>query len=213
MKKVLVSPSILNADFSRLKEECLSLENSGADWIHCDVMDGKFVPNTALSVEAVSQVKKAVSLPLDVHLMVQNPHKVVDEFIAAGANIITFHLEAGSDVAETSVRIRQGGAKVGLCIKPATAVETLLPFEKYFDMILIMTVEPGFGGQKFMPSCLEKIKTARQLFPDKLIEVDGGINSETGALAVTAGANVLVAGSFIIKSSNRKEAVQKLKTL
>ncbi len=213
MEKVLVSPSILNADFSRLNEECLSLENSGADWIHCDIMDGKFVPNTALSVEAVSQVKKAVSLPLDVHLMVQNPHKVVDDFIAAGANIVTFHLEAGSDIAETSARIRQSGAKVGLCIKPSTAVEALLPFVEFFDMILIMTVEPGFGGQKFMHGCLKKIKTARKLFADKLIEVDGGINAETGALAVEAGADVLVAGSYIIKSPNRKDAVQKLKTL
>lgn len=211
--KILVSPSILNADFSRLNEECLSLENSGADWIHCDVMDGKFVPNTALSAEAVSQVKNAVTLPLDVHLMVQNPREVVDKFIKAGANIVTFHIEAGSDVAETSEHIRQSGAKVGICVKPATAVETLLPFEKFFDMVLIMTVEPGFGGQKFMIECLEKIKTARRLFPDKLIEVDGGINAETGALAVEAGANVLVAGSYIIKSSDRQEAVQKLKTL
>lgn len=212
MKTNLVSPSILNADFSRLTEECRSLENSGADWLHCDVMDGVFVPNKALSVGEVSAIHKAVSLPLDVHLMVANPREVVKSFVEAGAHVVTIHIEVGGDVAETAKYIRELGAVVGLSVKPATPVEELLPFAEYFDLILIMTVEPGFGGQAFLPDCLNKISVARSLFPDKLIEVDGGINDITGAEAVRAGADILVAGSYIIKSPDRKAAVQKLKS-
>lgn len=213
MKKVLISPSVLNADFTRLNEECISLQESGADWIHCDVMDGVFVPNTALSADIVSRVKTAVTLPLDVHLMVQMPHEVAEDYVSAGADTVTFHIESHSDVVKTSSLIRAAGAKVGISLRPATPVEILLPYAELFDMILIMTVEPGFGGQTFLPNSIGKIKTARKLFPDKLIEVDGGINADTGALAIHAGADVLVAGSYIIKSADRKSAILNLKSL
>lgn len=211
MKQILISPSILNADFSHLEEECISLEQSGADWVHCDVMDGVFVPNKALCPKDVAKIKHVVDMPLDVHLMVQNPIKSVAEYVEAGAKIITFHLEADSDVRETAELIHDFGAKAGLSVKPATSVERLLPFADFFDMILIMTVEPGFGGQKFIFDCLEKIRKARKLFPNKIIEVDGGINADTAALATEAGADVLVSGSFLLNSANRKQALADLR--
>lgn len=209
--KILVSPSILNADFSRLEEECVSLEKCGADWIHCDVMDGKFVPNTSFGVSVVERVRKCVSLPLDVHLMVENPAACVKQFVEAGASFVTFHLEAARDVEASANLIKKFGAKVGISVKPATSVEDLLPYAHLADMILVMTVEPGFGGQKFIPQSIEKIRHARELFPDKLIQVDGGINEETASLAVHAGANVLVAGSAVIKSNDRKNTIEELK--
>ena len=213
MTKPLVSPSILNADKANLAAECISLQQSGADWIHCDVMDGIFVPNVSLSPDAVREVKKNVSLPLDVHLMVQNPDAVVKEYVNAGADIITFHFEAVKDVKSTINLIKSFGVKVGISLKPATPVDAVIPYASHVDMILIMTVEPGYGGQKFICETLEKIKRARQLFPNIHIQVDGGINAETSKLAVEAGADVLVAGSYIINSQNRAESIAILKNL
>ena len=213
MSKPLISPSILNADMDNLQAECISLQEAGADWIHCDVMDGVFVPNVSLSACAVDSINKSVNIPLDVHIMVQNPQKVVQDYVNAGADIITFHIEATEDVLGTIRAIKDCGVKVGISIKPATPVEVLAPYAQLLDMILIMTVEPGYGGQEFIADTLEKIRLARRLFPDKLIEVDGGINAETAKLAVDAGANVLVAGSYIIKSQNRAETVEKLKNV
>lgn len=213
MSKILVSPSILNADFARLGEECVSLQNSGADWIHCDVMDGVFVPNISFGLPVVRDVAKSVQIPLDVHLMIQHPKQYVKQFVDAGASFVTFHLECADDVRETAKEIRNCGAKVGISVKPQTPVSELAPFADLFDMVLVMTVEPGFGGQKFKSECLQKVSEARKLFPDKLIQVDGGINQNTAAQAVAAGANVLVAGSAIINSDNRAETIQKMKNL
>ncbi len=211
MKKVFISPSILTADFARLAEECKSLHKSGADWIHCDVMDGIFVPNLTFGMPIVASLRKCVVLPLDVHLMITEPKRYVEQFAKAGADIITFHIESTNDVIGTIELIKKYGKKVGLSIKPNTPVEELLPYKGMFDMILVMSVEPGFGGQSFIEGSLQKIATARQLFPDVLIEVDGGISSKNSANVVQAGANVLVAGSAIFNATNRSEAIDLLR--
>lgn len=213
MSKVLVSPSILNVEKDKLFDVSNQLQAFGADWLHCDVMDGVFVPNVALGLDYVRSLHQKVSLPLDVHLMVTNPASVVEYYVKAGASIITIHSNTDSDVAETAGLIRNFGAKVGIAVNPEVAVEELLPYADFIDMILIMSVKPGFGGQKFMPSCIEKIKIARRLFPNKLIQVDGGINAETAKLVVAAGANVLVAGSFIVFAEDKADAISKLKNL
>lgn len=211
MRKIFVSPSILSADFARLEKECKSLEKSGADWIHCDIMDGEFVPNMSFGMPIVKSIRKCVVLPLDVHLMIVNPDRYIVRFAEAGANIITFHLEATQDVKKTAELIRSCGNKVGISVKPGTAVEELIPYKGLFDMILVMSVEPGFGGQSFIESSLDKIKLARKLFPDTLIEVDGGINAQTAKSVINAGADVLVAGNAVMFAKNRKEAIDELR--
>ena len=213
MQKPLISPSILNVDANNLLSECVLLENCGADWIHCDVMDGIFVPNVSLQPSVVAAIKNSVKIPLDVHLMVENPRLAAEEYIRAGADIITFHLEATDNPLETMNFVKNCGVKVGIAIKPSTPVDAVLPYAKLLDMILVMTVEPGFGGQKFIAASVEKIMRAKQLFPNKLIQVDGGINGETAQLSIHAGANVLVAGSYIVNSSDKKECIANLKNL
>ncbi len=213
MSKILVSPSILNVEQDKLFKVSSDLQKFGADWLHCDVMDGVFVPNVALGLDYIRNLHQKVSLPLDVHLMVTSPLDVVEDYVKAGASIITIHSNTDSDVAKTAQRIRNFGAKVGIAVNPEVAVEELLPYADLIDMVLIMSVKPGFGGQKFMPSCIEKIRAARKLFPNKLIQVDGGINAETAKLVVDAGANVLVAGSFIVFAEDKAEAISKLKNL
>lgn len=213
MKKIFVSPSILSADFARLEQECKSLEKSGADWIHCDVMDGSFVPNISFGMPVIKSIRKCVVLPLDVHLMINKPERYVAQFADAGANIITFHLEATSQINKTIELIKACGKKVGISLKPSTPLEKLEPYRGLFDLLLIMSVEPGFGGQSFIESSVDKIKQARLMYPDVIIEVDGGINENTAKSVIEAGADVLVAGSAIISAQNRREAIEKLSNL
>lgn len=211
MKKVFVSPSILSADFSRLGAECKSLEKSGADWIHCDVMDGVFVPNITIGMNVIQSMRKCVVLPMDVHLMVQKPDKYAVAFVESGASIVTVHVESDCDIAETSKAVHKAGKKFGLSVKPSTPVSALEKYRGMFDLILVMTVEPGFGGQKMLDECVDKISEARELFPDVLIEVDGGVTTENASMLVQKGADVLVAGHAVFSAENRALAIAKIR--
>ena len=213
MRKIFISPSILTADFARLEKECKALEKCGADWIHCDVMDGNFVPNLTFGMPVIKSIRKCVVLPLDVHLMIDRPERYVAQFAEAGANLITIHAEASTSVDECLKLIRSCGKKAGISIKPNTPVEVLEQYRGLFDMILIMSVEPGFGGQAFIESSVDKIRQARQLFPDALIEVDGGINNKTAKKVIEAGVDVIVAGSAILNATDRKHAIDELRKI
>jgi len=212
---VKISPSVLTADFLNLKEDIKRLEASGADMLHLDVMDGIFVPNISFGVPVIKSIKKYSNIPLDVHLMIDCPHRYIKEF-AAVSDILGFHYEAGSDVAETLKQIRELGCKSCLTIKPCTAPEEIFEFLHLCDMVLVMSVEPGFGGQKFMPDALDKLSVLRDECVrqglDIELEVDGGINTETAPLAAKAGATVLVAGSFVF-SDKMEENVKYIKSL
>ncbi|MBQ4119957.1 MAG: ribulose-phosphate 3-epimerase [Clostridia bacterium] len=212
---VKIAPSILAADFLNLKDELKKLEENKADMIHFDVMDGTFVPNMSFANPILKQVKSATSIPIDVHLMIDRPHRYVEEF-AKDADYLGFHYEAGSNVTETLKKIRECGAKTCLTIKPCTKAEQIFEFLPLCDMVLVMSVEPGFGGQSFMPDSLEKVKALRKEIDDKgyntLIEIDGGINSETAPLATQAGVDVLVAGSYLFGDKMR-ERIEHLKSL
>ena len=211
MRKIFVSPSILSADFARLEQECKSLEKSGADWIHCDVMDGNFVPNLTFGMPIIKSIRKCVVLPLDVHLMIERPERYVAQFAEAGADLITIHLEATDNVAECLKLIRGCGKQAGISLKPNTPVETLEQYRGLFDMILIMSVEPGFGGQAFIESSVSKIRAAKKLFPDVLVEVDGGINKLTAKKVIDAGVDVIVAGSAILNVADRATAIAEIR--
>ena len=212
---VKVSPSVLTADFLDLKNDIARLEKAGADMLHLDVMDGIFVPNISFGVPVIKSIKKYSDIPLDVHLMIDRPHRYIKEF-AAVADILGFHYEAGSDVAETLKEIRGLGCKSCLTIKPKTSAEEIFEFLPLCDMVLVMSVEPGFGGQSFMPSALPKLSALKteceRLGLSVDLEVDGGINGETAADAVKAGANVLVAGSYLF-SDKMEENTAYLKSL
>ena len=207
---IKIAPSILSADFSRLGEDIESV--SAAEFIHIDVMDGGFVPNISIGIPVVKSIRKVTAQIFDVHLMIVEPQKYVKQFCMAGADIVTVHLEASAEeniIAALKI-IRECGKKAGLSVKPGTPAKALIPFLDYVDMILVMTVEPGFGGQKFMADMLPKIREIKQL-TSKPIEVDGGIDFETGKLCIEAGAEILVAGSFVFKSENRNETINKLR--
>lgn len=210
---IIISPSILSADFANLERDIKLVEDAGADWLHIDVMDGHFVPNITIGVPVVQSIKKVSRVPLDVHLMIENPEKYIDPFVSAGADIVTFHYEAASDkVLEIADKIKKTGAKAGLSIKPKTDVSEISEFLPYFDLILVMTVEPGFGGQSFMHDCAQKIPQIRQDAPENLvIQVDGGINNVTGHVCTSLGANSLVAGNYIYKSENIAQAIKSLR--
>ena len=211
----IVAPSILSADFNNLLEEVKSV--SSAEFLHIDVMDGNFVQNISLGALVYKNLKGKVDMVFDVHLMINDPVKYAKDFISAGADYLTFHYEAVSDVLGTIKYIKSLGSKVGISIKPMTDVGVLDPYLEYIDLILIMSVEPGFGGQKFMDNSLDKIRylykkrqTHEYLY---LIEVDGGINSDTAKQVVLAGCDVLVAGTYIFKSQDRNKLIKELKEL
>ena len=204
---VKVSPSVLTSDFLELKNDIARLEKAGVDMLHLDVMDGIFVPNISFGVPVIKSIKKHSNTLLDVHLMIDRPHRYLKEF-SEFADYLGFHFEAGSDVAETLKEIRNLGCKSCLTIKPCTKAEEIFEFLPLCDMVLVMSVEPGFGGQKFMPQALEKLSILRREITSKgydiLLEVDGGVNKETAPLAVEAGADVLVAGSFLFDGDMEK---------
>lgn len=213
MSNIIVAPSILSGDFANLESDIKMLEKAGADWIHIDVMDGHFVPNITIGAPVVKALKKVSSIPLDVHLMIENPEKYTDDFAKAGADIITIHYEATkTNTFDVIKKIKENRIKVGLSIKPKTKPEEIKEFLPYIDLILIMTVEPGFGGQEFMKDCAEKIKYIKENSKNGLIiEVDGGINYKTAEICKNYGANALVAGNYIYKSDNIKEAIDSLR--
>jgi len=209
---IVVSPSILSADFANLERDIKRVEEAGADWLHIDVMDGHFVPNITIGVPVVKSIKKVASVPLDVHLMIENPEKFVEAFKNAGADIITFHYEAVSDVLSVVNLIKSFGIKAGLSIKPNTKPEEIFEFLPYLDLLLIMTVEPGFGGQEFMHDCAKKIPAITQIAnKDLIIQVDGGINNVTGKICTSLGATSLVAGNYIYGHQDINLAIKSLK--
>ena len=203
-----IAPSILSADFAYLAQDCRDVLNAGADWLHIDVMDGDFVPNLSLGIPVLAGLSKAVDAFYDVHLMIRRPLEYIEAFACAGADFITFHLEADSDVEKTIEAIHAAGCKAAVSVKPATPVEEVFPYLDRLDMVLIMSVEPGFGGQKFMPQAVDKIAVLRERAGDGLmIQVDGGVDANTAPLCTRAGADVLVAGSAVFGKKDRKEAI------
>lgn len=209
-----VSASVLSADMLRLGEEVKKLENNGIEMLHFDVMDGIFVNNITFGLPVLEKMRKETGLILDVHLMIADPLKYVKRFAEAGADIITFHIESGSDPMKTIEAIRESGAKVSVSIKPDTPAESILPYIKYIDMVLVMTVEPGFGGQKFMDMS-GKIRKIRQYADENGysidVEVDGGINDVTSEIVKKAGANVLVSGSYLFRAEDMKKTADLLR--
>lgn len=213
---MLISPSILASDFSRLAQEVSSIEKAGADLVHIDVMDGMFVPNLTLGAPVIKCLKGKTSLPFDVHLMIEEPIRYIDDFASAGADIITFHIEAAKDVEATIEKIKNAGCKPALSIKPGTDAEAVFPYLKDLYMVLVMTVEPGFGGQSFMPETMPKVKKIRQeadkINPELHIQVDGGIDDKTIHTVIENGADVIVAGSYVFKAEDRSIPISTLRS-
>lgn len=208
MKQILIAPSILGIDYGRLNEHLKELEPI-ADWFHVDVMDGNFVNNLTVGPVVVERIKTKV--PLDCHLMIKHPDKYIERFAKAGAYSITIHAEASTDLRQDIKLIKANGCKAAVAINPASPLEMIEGVLPELDMVLVMSVVPGWGGQAFMPEVLDKIREIRRLYPDLDIQIDGGITDETAPLAVEAGANILVAGSYILKADDPKAAAEKLR--
>lgn len=213
----LLAPSILAADFTNISQQIRLVELAGADWIHCDIMDGHFVPNITFGSLMVNAVKRSTKLPVDVHLMIENPDNYLESFIAAGANHIIVHQEAMIHLNRTIARIKELGAKAGVAINPSTPVDFLRDIAEYIDLVLVMSVNPGFGGQSFIPSSIKKIKEAvklrEKLNARFLIEIDGGVDSHTAPSILEAGCDVFISGTSIFKADNISAATAELKNL
>lgn len=212
---IKISPSILSSDYGNLSSELKRMEACGADMLHIDVMDGHFVPNITLGAPIVKCIRKSSTLPFDVHLMISDPYKYIPDFVNAGSDIITFHAEADSDIEKTIDLILASGKKAGLSIKPKTPVEAVYPYLDKLSMVLVMTVEPGFGGQSFMEDMMPKVSAVRSEIDrrglDVDIQVDGGINKDTISIAAKAGANVFVSGNAIFSSDNAEKTIADFK--
>lgn len=213
--KVKIAPSLLSCDFTKMGDELRDMERIGADWAHLDVMDGHFVTNLTFGLPVIAALRPVSTIPFDVHLMIEAPEKYIDRYIDAGADTLTVHLEACRDVLSALRAIRARGCKAGLSIRPGTPASAVFPYLTEADMILVMTVEPGYGGQKLIPECLDKIgeikKRAAEMGKEILVEVDGGINAGNAATVRGAGADVLVAGSAVFGSPDRAAAVRALR--
>ena len=209
-----IAPSILSADFANLERDIRNIEENGADFVHVDIMDGIFVPNISIGIPVVKAIRPVTKLPLDVHLMIDRPIRYVEEFVKAGANFVTIHIEADQpqNTLEALDKIHALGCKAGIVLKPKTPAEAAIPYLEKCEMVLVMTVEPGFGGQSFMADQMEKLAQLKEwledINPDCLLEVDGGVDAQTQAVCKQAGANVLVAGSAYFKAADRAEFVK-----
>lgn len=210
-----IAPSLLSCDFSKMGEEIKRMDVCGADWMHLDVMDGHFVPNITFGAPVIKTVRGYTDKPFDVHLMISDPLKYADDFIDAGADIITFHIECDSDIQQTIDKIKSRDVKVGLVVKPNTPASTVFPYLKDLDLVLVMTVEPGFGGQSFMADMLPKVAEikaeAKKLGIEMPVEVDGGIGAETIAQAADAGVDICVAGTAVFKAEDAAKAIAELR--
>lgn len=213
-KKRIISPSLLSADFLNLGRDVEMLNNSQAEWLHLDVMDGRFVPNISFGLPIVSAIRKATEKVLDVHLMIEEPEKYITAFRDAGADVLTLHYEATNHLHRAMQQVRDAGMLAGVVLNPHTPVELLCDILPYLDMVLLMSVNPGFGGQKFIPQIISKTERLRKMIDqggyDVMIEVDGGVNAETAPMLFKAGADVLVAGSYVFGAEDPQKAIQKL---
>ncbi|MCO5260032.1 MAG: ribulose-phosphate 3-epimerase [Crocinitomicaceae bacterium] len=213
----IVSPSVLSCDFANIQRDVEMINNSTADWFHVDVMDGVFVPNISFGFPVVEAIKKHATKPLDVHLMIVNPDQYVEQFKKAGADLLTVHYEACTHLHRTIQVIKANGMKAGVALNPHTPINVLSDVIQELDLVLIMSVNPGFGGQKFIPNAINKVKQLKQLIQEKnantIIEIDGGVNLETGKQLLEAGADALVAGSFVFNATNPTQTIADLKNL
>ncbi|MES2590174.1 MAG: ribulose-phosphate 3-epimerase [Bacteroidota bacterium] len=214
---VIIAPSVLSCDFANIQRDVEMINQSEADWFHVDVMDGVFVPNISFGFPVIEAIKKHATKPLDVHIMIQNPDLYIADFKRCGTDVLTFHYEASTHVHRTIQAIKQAGMQAGIALNPHTPISVLSEVIEELDLVLIMSVNPGFGGQKFISNAINKVKELKALIENKnttcIIEIDGGVNLETGKLLVEAGANALVAGSFVFNSGNPSETISQLKKL